>query len=46
MGYLIAAYALVVGALVAYGVQLARERTQLRRALAKSASHERKANPG
>jgi len=42
----IAAYTVVIGALVAYGVHLARERKQLRQALSKSPSHEQKANPG
>jgi hypothetical protein len=46
VGYVIAAYAVVLGALVAYGVQLARERRRLGAALAKCPSHEQKANPG
>lgn len=43
---MIAAYTIVFGALVAYGAHLALERKQLGRALAKSPSHEQKANPG
>ena len=43
---MIAAYTVVFGALVAYGVHLGLERTRLREALAKSPSHEQKANPG
>ena len=43
---MIAAYAIVLSALGTYVVHLARERKQLRRALAKSPSHEQKANPG
>jgi len=42
----IAAYAVVFGGLGAYWAHLAHERRALREALAKSPSHEQKANPG
>lgn len=40
-GYLIAAYALALGALAAYGLHLARERRRLRRALSERAARDR-----
>ena len=46
MGYVIAAYGLVLGSLALYAGHLVRERAALRRALSKSASPGRKANPG
>ncbi len=46
MGYVIAAYVVVFGGLGGYWIHLVQERAALRRALAKSPSQERKANPG
>lgn len=36
MSYVVAAYAISIGAVLAYGVQLARERRRLRRDLART----------
>lgn len=46
MGYVIAAYAVVVGGLLAYGAHLVQERRALGRALSKSASPGRNRDPG